>query len=63
MTNIEAAKQARQIIEMFDAPFVPAVLARTLRAVSPKVAAMIEAVAAQDCVSLKDGTGRVVFVA
>lgn len=61
MTHTEAAAQARQIVRMATAPFVPADLAQAISHVSPKVGAMIEAVASQECCDLKDGTGRVVL--
>lgn len=56
MTNTEAAEQARQIVMMARKPFVPADLAAALRPVSPKVAAMIEAVAVLECHDLRNGT-------
>ena len=60
--HVECAKQARAIIEMTVAPFVPSDLSAAVSRANPHVGAMIEAAAAMICVSLKDGTGRVVAV-
>lgn len=61
MTNLEAASQARAIVRMASGPFVPAQLSASPAKASPLVASMIDAVVSQECVALKDGTGRVVL--
>lgn len=52
---IEAARQARAIVCQSTGPFCATTLAATLARAHPKIAAMIPAAAAVECVALPDG--------
>ena len=60
--TLTAVAKARQIVAMAHGPFIPADLAAAVSMSDRLVGSMIEAVASQDCVPLKDGTGRVALV-
>lgn len=58
---IGATREAERIVEMASGPFHPGELAAALSRIDPEIGAAIEGVCAMRCVSLKDGTGRVVL--